>query len=134
MLRRWMRTPLRAAAAAMVLAAAVAGGTSVALASIPDSHGVIHGCYQASGTAHQLKVINNRSTARCPRGYISLNWSQKGPKGLSGLSHGYSTESIDGHTLSSSSNTTVVATPRLPAGSGQTTGENISAIAVSTLN
>jgi hypothetical protein len=134
MLRRFVRTPLRAAMVAVVLTAALAGGASVALASIPDSHGVIHGCYQTAGTAHALKVINNRSTARCPRGYTSLNWNQAGPKGSSGVSHGYSTESIDGHTLSSSSNTTVVATPKLPAGSyivnatvsfTAVTGENI---------
>jgi len=134
MLRRFMRSPLRAATVAMVLTAAVVGGTSVALASIPDSHGIIHGCYQAKGTAHDLKVINNRVTARCPRGYTSLNWSQTGPKGASGLSHGYSTESIDGYTLSASPETTVVTTPALPAGSyvvnatvsfTAATGENI---------
>jgi hypothetical protein len=134
MLRRFMRTPVRAAMVATVFIAAVVGGTSIALASIPDSHGVIHGCYQTTGTAHNLKVVNNRVTAHCPRGYTSLNWSQTGPKGSSGLSHGYSTESIDGHTLSSSSNTTVVATAKLPAGSyivdatvsfTAVTGENI---------
>jgi hypothetical protein len=134
MLRRFVRTPLRAAAVAMVLTAVVVAGTSAALASIPDAHGVIHGCYQASGTAHELKVINNHVTARCPRGYSSLNWSQTGKKGPSGLSHGYSAESIDGFTLSSSSNTTVVATAKLPAGSyivnatvsfTAVTGENI---------
>ena len=137
MLRRLMRTPLRAAAVAAALLAVLAGATSVALASIPDSHGVIHGCYQTSGTAHKLTVINNAVTAHCPRGYSGLNWSQAGPKGSpgsAGLSHGYSTESIDGRTLSESSDTTVVATSTLPAGSyivnatvtfTAVTGENI---------
>jgi len=133
MLRRFTRTPLRAAAVTALLLAAVAGTTSIALASIPDSHGVIHGCYQTKGTAHNLKVINNKVTARCPRGYSALNWNQAGPKGPAGLSHGYSTESIDGHTLGSSSET-VVATATLPAGSyivnatvtvTAATGENI---------
>ncbi len=120
MLRRFMSTPLRAAVVATAFLAVIAGATSVALASIPDSHGVIHGCYQKSGTAHNLRVINNAVTAHCPRGYSGLNWSQAEPKGSlgpAGLSHGYSTESIDGHTLSESSNTTVVATAKLPAGS-----------------
>jgi hypothetical protein len=120
MLRRFISTPLRAAVVATTFLAALAGATSVALASIPDSHGVIHGCYQKSGTAHNLRVINNAVTAHCPRGYSGLNWSQAGPKGSpgrAGLSHGYSTESIDGHSLSESSNTTVVATSKLPAGS-----------------
>jgi len=137
MLRRFMRTPLRAATVAAAFLAVLAGATSVALASIPDSRGVIHGCYQTSGTAHTLKVINNAVTARCPRGYSGLNWSQAGRKGSpgpAGLSHGYSTESIDGLTLSESSNTTVVATSTLPAGSyivnatvafTAVTGENI---------
>lgn len=134
MRHRLMRTPVRVATMALVLSAAVAGGATVALASIPDSHGVIHGCYLTKGTVHNLNVVNNRVTARCPRGYSALNWSQTGPRGAVGLSRGYSEESIDGITLSSSSNTTVVTTATLPAGSyivnatvsfTAVTGENI---------
>jgi hypothetical protein len=117
MVRQLLSTPLRIAAVATVLIAAVAGTASIALASIPAPHGVIHGCYQKSGTAHSLKVINSAVTARCPRGYSALDWSQTGPKGPASPTHGYSAESIDGYTLSDSSRTTVVATPTLPAGS-----------------
>jgi hypothetical protein len=117
MTSRFIRTPLRAAIAATVVTGIVVGGMSFAFASIPDSTGVIHGCYKTNGTLHDLKVIDNAVTASCPTGYSPLNWNQSGPPGSSGLSHGYSAESIDGYTLSEASFTTVVTSATLPAGS-----------------
>lgn len=62
----------------MVLVAG--GGTALAASSsIPDSSGVIHGCYDTGGN---VKVID--SDAACAKGYTPLNWSQTGPVGVAG--------------------------------------------------
>ena len=65
--------------AAAVVAALVAGG--VAYATIPDSSGVIHGCYQKSGGA--LSVIN-ASVTGCAKTQTELQWNVQGPTGLQG--------------------------------------------------
>ena len=62
-----------AAAAGALAASALAGG--VAWAAIPDSGGVIQGCYNNGGN---LKVV---SELPCPKGWTSLQWNQEGPKG-----------------------------------------------------
>lgn len=62
-----------AVAAGALAASALAGG--VAWAAIPDSSGVIQGCYSNGGN---LKVV---SEPPCPKGYTSLPWNQQGPKG-----------------------------------------------------
>lgn len=134
-MRRFVRTPLRAATVAVACTAVAAGAAGISLASIPDSSGIIHGCYKSGGTAHPLKVIDNSVTAKCPSGYTALSWNKAGPQGPagpqgaagpqgpagpqgnSGLPAGYANESIDGYTLTETANTTVVATPPLPAGS-----------------
>jgi len=59
---------------AAVATAVVIGGA--VNASIPDSGGVIHGCYQTAGSSHELKVINSATTTHCPTGYTSLNWNK----------------------------------------------------------
>jgi hypothetical protein len=68
----------------LVIAGAVgvlALGGAVAYASIPDSGGVIHGCYSSLGT---LKVIDSPSES-CAWGSTALNWNQTGPQGLQGV-------------------------------------------------
>jgi len=55
--------------------ALVAAG--IAYAAIPDSSGVIHGCYSAKTGA--LRVID--SSGKCANGENALNWNQQGPKG-----------------------------------------------------
>jgi len=65
-------------AAASVLAGGAAYG---AVSSIPDSAGVIHGCYDSGGN---MKVIDTSVTASCPKGYTSLNWNQTGLAGKNG--------------------------------------------------
>ena len=73
---RRSRLAIAGAAALVALAAA-----TVASATIPDSSGVIHGCYARSGGA--LRVIDN-SVVNCKSTETSLNWNQTGPKGATG--------------------------------------------------
>jgi hypothetical protein len=62
---------------AVIVAALVGGLTSaVVLAAIPDSGGVIHGCYKNS--TGMLKVIDTSTTTNCASGETSLNWNQNG--------------------------------------------------------
>lgn len=79
--RRW-RIPVIVGAAVV----AVAAGTSVALASIPDSNGVIHACYQSPPPAHgaNLQVIDTGNGGSCSGGMVALNWNQTGPQGPTG--------------------------------------------------
>jgi hypothetical protein len=81
---RWIRAagakPVRAGVAAGVLVA-VAGATGLAVGAIPDSTGVIHGCYDSGGN---LKVIDTAAGQTCAKGYTPLNWSQTGPQGTPG--------------------------------------------------
>lgn len=75
----------------VVLAAAVGilvagAGASVALASIPDSNGMIHACYQSPPPAHgaNLQVIDTGNGGSCSGGMVALNWNQTGPQGPAG--------------------------------------------------
>jgi hypothetical protein len=67
--------------AAVAVAVAISGG-AIAYASIPDSAGVIHGCYTVKGGA--LRVIDTAKGQTCTTGQHSLNWNQKGPQGPAG--------------------------------------------------
>src|SRR3954470_23024674 len=61
-------------------AALVAG---VTYAAIPDSAGVIHGCYlNAQG---HLRVIDTGKGEHCTQAETALNWNQTGPKGATGV-------------------------------------------------
>ncbi len=55
-------------------------GATVALAAIPSTDGVIHGCY--SNTKGTLRVIDD--TAACTTGETRLTWNQKGQPGPQG--------------------------------------------------
>lgn len=66
---------------------ALAAGTGIALATIPDSGGVIHGCYKAQSDGHAaaLSVIDTALTGgHCPADNTTLNWNQAGPQGPQG--------------------------------------------------
>ena len=65
---------------AVALAALVIATTGVAIASIPDSSGVIHSCYL--NTNGQLRVIDSGKS--CEAGETALDWSQTGPAGPAG--------------------------------------------------
>ena len=66
----------------LVLAACIIVAGGVAVASIPDGSGVIHGCYRTS-SGHDLRVIDS-STESCTSNEVALNWNQTGPQGATG--------------------------------------------------
>ncbi len=73
---RGRRTAVVAAGAACALGV----GATVAVAAIPGTDGVIHGCYSnAKGT---LRVIDDASN--CATGETRLTWNQKGQPGPQG--------------------------------------------------
>lgn len=63
-------------------AASLVGIGAVAYASIPDSGGVIHGCY--SNLTGALKVIDTSAGQSCNGIQTPLNWNQTGPAGPQG--------------------------------------------------
>jgi len=65
---------------AVVCVGLAAGG--VAWATIPDSGGVIHACYQKN--SGQLRVIDPSTGDSCSNAEKSLSWSQTGPTGPQG--------------------------------------------------
>jgi hypothetical protein len=77
------RMVIIAGATALVLAAG-GGAAYAASASIPDSAGVIHGCYKTPVPAHgtPLSVIDSNARASCPAGSAALNWRQAGGDGM----------------------------------------------------
>lgn len=74
-----MRTRRLAIGAIALVGLLVAGG--VAYATIPDDHGVIHGCYTRSGGS--LRVIDAGVT-NCSNKETALNWNVTGPAGPQG--------------------------------------------------
>ena len=73
--RRSQRTLIISAASITLLGV-------IAYASIPDSNGVIHGCYKKSGGT--LRIIDD-GVSQCDKGEIAVSWNQTGPQGLQGL-------------------------------------------------
>lgn len=72
------RTGLACVAAAAMLA--VMSGAAVAVGTIPDADGVIHGCYVVQ--QGQLRVVEDADA--CTRGEEALSWNQTGPQGAPG--------------------------------------------------
>jgi len=71
----------------LVIAGGISFGADAAFASIPDSGGVIHGCYKAnaSGKRASLGVIDTAlSGGVCPSGQTEVDWNQTGPTGPAG--------------------------------------------------
>ena len=64
-----------------LLAGAAVGvvGGGAALAAIPDSSGVINGCYQKN--VGNLRVIDSSAGDSCRPSEIAISWSQTGPQG-----------------------------------------------------
>jgi hypothetical protein len=72
---------IRNAAAMAIVAVVTVSGSAIALASIPDSSGVIHACYhpQSDGHASALSVIDTAgSHGQCPADQTELTWNQAG--------------------------------------------------------
>ena len=63
-----------------VLGAVLVGG--VAYAAIPDSSGVINGCYQKK--VGNLRVIDSSAGQSCRHSEVPISWSQTGPQGPPG--------------------------------------------------
>jgi len=64
----------------LVSAGVGAAAFAIAQAAIPDSNGVIHGCY-----AHHdgsLRVVDDPTT--CKHNETALSWNQTGPQGAQG--------------------------------------------------
>ena len=61
----------------MVAIGILIGVGGLAVAAIPDSSGVIHGCYQKG--AGNLRVVNSASD--CRPSERSIDWNQQGPPG-----------------------------------------------------
>jgi hypothetical protein len=72
--------------AALLTAGAVFGVVSAVQAAIPDSQGMIHGCYKTDNG--KLRVIDPSSPKKdlgsCKNDESGLNWDQKGPTGAAG--------------------------------------------------
>lgn len=64
-----------------IAGAALAVGAA-GYAAIPDSAGVIHGCYQKN--VGNLRVIDPTSGDRCRRPEIAVSWNHTGPRGPRG--------------------------------------------------
>jgi hypothetical protein len=75
--------PSPATAIALAALAVALGG--VAYATIPDSNGTIHGCYQKNDGA--LRVVD--STAGCRSSEQAIDWNQQGTPGPPGSSVAY---------------------------------------------
>jgi hypothetical protein len=59
----------------------------IAVASIPDSSGVIHGCYLTSGNPNirgALRVIDTEAGQTCSSSETAIEWNQEGPQGPTG--------------------------------------------------
>jgi hypothetical protein len=74
----FVRKPVAAIAVAGAALLVVAG---VAYATIPDSGGVIHGCYSRSGGS--LRVID-ASVTNCSKSETALDWNVQGQQGQQG--------------------------------------------------
>jgi hypothetical protein len=73
----WIRKHRPSPATAIALAALFVALGGVAYATIPDSNGTIHGCYQ--GTNGVLRVVE--SAGDCRSRERALDWNQQGPPG-----------------------------------------------------
>src|SRR5688572_25702571 len=74
-----MRSLKRRPSSVLVVAAlgVLAGLAGVAVAAIPDSSGVIHGCY--ARVTGNLRVVD--SAQKCRKSERAIQWNQKGPSG-----------------------------------------------------
>jgi len=67
-------------------------GAGVAVASIPDSSGTIHGCYNTITGA--LRVVDDKS---CNALEKAITWDQQGPAGLPGPQGAQGAQGARGH-------------------------------------
>jgi hypothetical protein len=74
------------AVAVAVVAALLAAG--IAYATIPDSAGVIHGCYSKTSSTTlppgSVRVVDTGLGQSCSQNEVALSWNQQGVKGATG--------------------------------------------------
>ncbi len=80
---RLVRTRSAAAVGGLIVGAGVVAAAT-AVASVPDQHGVITGCY--SKTTGRLRVIDPSAGETCTKNENQLTWNQQGPPGPAGPS------------------------------------------------
>lgn len=66
----------------VLLGTAISLMSIIAYAAIPDSNGVIHGCYKTSNGS--LRVIDSPAVQCDPRNETAISWNQTGPQGPQG--------------------------------------------------
>jgi Collagen triple helix repeat (20 copies) len=71
------RLPWAGASAGVLL---LLGGGVAALASVPDSAGLIHGCYATGRGGGELRIIDTASQV-CSRRETAISWTKNGPPG-----------------------------------------------------
>jgi hypothetical protein len=77
-----LKTVRRSRTVVLAIAVAALASGGIAWATIPDSSGVIHGCYQTKqGT---LRVIDTDKGQSCSSNESALNWNKAGPQGPKG--------------------------------------------------
>lgn len=81
-----MKTWQRWTTGTSIVVLAMAVGTGIAFATIPDSSGVIHACYQSPPPAHgaNLQVIDTGNGGSCGGGMTQVTWNQVGLQGPAG--------------------------------------------------
>lgn len=77
-----MRHLSKSSLAVAAIAITISLASGAAWATIPDSSGIIHGCYQTANG--RLKVIDTDLGQTCSPSESSLSWNQTGPQGPPG--------------------------------------------------
>jgi hypothetical protein len=107
---------IRRLALVVVVLGLVGGG--LAYATIPDSGGVIHGCYSPNGAnapnGAQLNIINSDS-ASCSKGQKEITWNQTGPQGEAGEAVAFAGVGLFGAVNAATSKNVVSANVTHPA-------------------
>ena len=133
---------IRPALVGLVIVGALVVAGGIAYATIPDSSGVIHGCYKkgapnnkpAPPDAGSLRVIDTDKGQTCSPSEAPLDWNQtgqQGPPGPTGPSDVYSVDGYDAgfKNLPFQTPENLATTPTLPAGSyfvqGETEAHNV---------
>jgi hypothetical protein len=108
-----MMMSIRSLVVGAVLGAAVAAATGVALASIPDSGGVVHACWQnVTSATKPVKLLDTAKSTQCPTGWSAVAWNKTGPQGAPGVS-GYQVVSTP---VTVAGNTFTTVSAQCPAG------------------
>jgi hypothetical protein len=77
---------IKPAVVALAIVGALVAVGGIAYATIPDSSGVIHGCYdkKAGPDAGTLRVIDTDKAQTCSKSEAPLSWNQTGQQGQQG--------------------------------------------------